>query len=372
MHIPMRAEPCRGTLLCCVLAIALLAHGATAAGAAQKVGPPPAGKLYHAVYPGGVTGEEDDLTPADVDAYEAAVGKRVAWVYFSHNWYRSREFPLATASWIRDRGAVPYIRLMLRSSADRPRPRPPFKLKNILTGRLDADLRRWAQAARDFGSPLIVEYGTECNGEWFPWNARWNGRRQTRAFGDPTKPDGPERFAAAFRRIVTLMRGEGATNITWVFHANWDDGPAESWNRLEDYYPGDDVVDWVAVSAYGPQTPLDDYLDLFRDEMDAAYPRLELIAPTKPVIVAEFGVTAGNPLIAPEAWAGPALADLLTFRWPAVIGFSWWNERWQNDNDPAHDTTLRMQDIPALAQTFATTLEASASLLQLDPVFVGP
>ncbi len=263
---------------------------------------------------------------------------------------------------------------MLRSSPDQRRARRErtFKLQNILDGVLDDDLRHWADGARDFGSPLIVEYGTECNGSWFPWNARWNGRRRTRRFGDPAKPDGPERFAAAFRRIVTLMRGEGATNITWVFHVNWDDGPPLSWNRLEDYYPGDDVVDWTAISAYGPQTPLDGWLGLFRDEVDASYPRVLSVAPTKPVIVAELGVTAGNPLTTPEAWAGPALDDLLGMRWPGVIGFSWWNERWENDNNPAHDTTMRMQDNPALAATFRTKLATSSTELQETPVFVGP
>jgi len=341
---------------------------------AQKVGPPPAGKLYHSVYPGGVTGEEDDITPSDVDAYATAVGQQVAWVYFSNNWYRSRQFPVATASWIRDRGAAPYIRLMLRSSPDERRApaERAFKLRNILAGKLDADVQAWAQGARDFGSPLIVEYGTECNGNWFPWNEQWNGGRATRLFGDKTKHDGAERFVAAFRRIVTLMRTAGATNITWVFHVNWDDWRQVGWNRLELYYPGDDVVDWVAISAYGPQTPMDKYVDVFRDEVDSAYARLQQVAPTKPVIIAEFGVTAGNPLITPQAWAGPALDDLLAFRWPNVIGFSWWNERWENDNKPAHDTTMRMQDIPALAQTFATKLAASQPELQLQPVVVGP
>ena len=336
----------------------------------QTVGPPPSGKLYHAVYPGGVTGDEDDITPADVDAYETQVGKRVAWVYFSHNWFNGRGFPTAAATWIRARGAAPYIRLMLRSSSDQRRARRErdFKLKRILAGEVDVDIQQWARNARDFGTPLIVEYGTECNGNWFPWNARWNGRRGRRRFGDPLKYDGGERFAAAYRHIVTLMRNEGAANITWVFHVNWSDGPEAEWNRLEDYYPGDDVVDWVAVSAYGPQTPLDDYLDYFRDEVDSAYARLQQVAPGKPVIIAEFGATAGNPLITSDAWAGQALDDLLAFRWPNVIGFSWWNERWQNDNNPAHDTTMRVQDNPALAQRFNTTLDANQGLLQLDPV----
>ena len=182
--------------------------------------------------------------------------------------------------------------------------------------------------------------------------------------------DGVERFVATYRHLVTLSREEGADNITWVFHVNWDDGPQQPWNLLESYYPGDDVVDWVAISAYGPQTPRDDYLDLFRDALDASYARVQAVAPTKPVIVAEFGVTAGNPQITPADWAGPALDDLLGFRWPNVVGFSWWNERWENDNNPAHDTTMRLQDIPALSATFSSKLDAAAPILQTSPVIV--
>jgi hypothetical protein len=76
---------------------------------------PFSGRIYHGVYPGGIDGEEDDITLNDVLRYEAACGKQVAWVYFLNNWYRSRAFPLATAKWIRADGAMPYIRLRLRS-----------------------------------------------------------------------------------------------------------------------------------------------------------------------------------------------------------------------------------------------------------------
>jgi len=348
--------------------LAVLLSG-TARAQLQQVGPPPGGKIYHGVYPGGITGEEDDLTIDDVNAYTDVVGQPVAWVYFSNNWYRSRAFPLQTATWIRASGAVPYIRLMIRSSASRPRNRRPFKLIHILRGEIDEDLRAWARDARDFAAPLIVEYGTECNGDWFAWNARRNGASGTR-YGDPAKPDGMERFIDVFRHIVELTRAEGATNITWVFHVNWDDWPRKDWNRIEGYYPGDDVVDWVAISAYGPQMPTDDYVDAFRDSVDSAYARLQSVAPAKPVIIAEFGATAGNALVTAQDWAAPALDDLLADRWPRVIGFSWWNERWQNDNNPAHDTTMRVQDVAELGELFYGKLAANQSRLQLAPVFV--
>jgi hypothetical protein len=59
--------------------------------------------------------------------------------------------------------------------------------------------------------------------------------------------------------------------------------------------------------------------------------------------VAEFGHASGNPRQDAAEWTARALEDLLSGRWPHVIGFSWWNERWQNDDTPKHDTTMRLQ-----------------------------
>jgi hypothetical protein len=158
-----------------VRTIALLTLALALVGVASAAVPsPPAGKLYHGVYPGGITGEEDDITPADLSSYQATVQRTAAWVYFSDNWYRSRSFPLATATWIRDAGSVPFIRLMLHDSAART-PNKRFTLAHVLRGDFDADFRTWGRAAQAFGTPLIVEFGTEVNSSWFPWN----GSRRT-------------------------------------------------------------------------------------------------------------------------------------------------------------------------------------------------
>ncbi len=313
---------------------------------------PPAGYFYHGVYPGGKTDIESDITFQDVRSYEQAAGKQVVWVYFSHNWFEGHAFPMTTATWIRDAGSIPYIRLMLRSNAEEIVPDPVYTLQNILDGQFDADLHGWCAAAREFGTPLLAEYGTEVNGDWFPWNGRWNGGGESQGYGDPTEPDGPERFRDAYRHIIQICRDEGATNITWVFHVNAEDWPQTSWNAFENYYPGDDWIDWVGVSIYAALTPMDDYWNAFGDEMDDAYARLEAMAPDKPVIVAEFGAPKNNPLGDQAAWARQALSDILAFRWPRVIAFSWWNEWWPNDDNPAHDTTMRLQNNPYLAAVF--------------------
>ncbi len=354
----------RGTLVIgiflCSLSLFLLVGGknssldAASSLTTNVISSPPEGQIYHAVYPGheGGTGEEDDITSEDLTSYEENVGKSATWVYFSHNWYRDRKFPVETALWIRDTGSVPFIRLMLRDSAGQNRRNRNFTLKRILKGKFDEDLRAWAKDARDFDSPLIVEFGTEVNGEWFPWNGKWNGGREKKEYGDPTYPDGPERFRDAYRHIIDIIREEGASNITWVFHVNNDDVPNKPWNRFEKYYPGDDYIDWIGVSVYGAQTPTDEEWLLFSDMMDEVYPRLESLSTSKPIVVLEFGVTSGNPLGDQAEWAEDALKNLTELRWPRVIGFSWWNEAWQNDDDPDHDTDMRVQDNPDLADVF--------------------
>jgi len=348
--------------LAALLLAAVPAGRASAGGAARpaKLALPADGALYHGVYPGGVSGDEDDLAPEDLARYEKTVGRRAAWVYFSNNWFRSREFPADTARWIRDSGSVPFIRLMLRSSTEKGARETVFTLENILAGRFDGDLRRWFDRARDFGGPLLVEWGTEVNGEWFPWNARWNG------------PDGARRFVQVFRRLVRLSREEGADNVSWVFHADAHDSPKAAWNRLENYYPGDAYVDWIAVSAYGPQSPREDEGESLRSMLDAVYPRLAALSPDKPILLAEFGCARGSPAASQAEWAGEALRDVLSRRWPRIRGFSWWNERWQNDDVAAHDTTMRVQDSADLAGAFRAAFARAGAAVAERPASAAP
>jgi hypothetical protein len=308
---------------------------------------PAEGQLYHGVYPGGKSGEEDDLLPADLQAYEASVGRKVAWVYFSNNWFRSRAFPLETATWIRAEGAVPFVRLMLRSSSETYVEEAVFTLDAILAGKFDSDFSAWAQEAAKFASPVIVEWGTEMNGDWFSWNASSNGEQK-----------GAIKFANAYRHIIDTMRAAGAKNLIWVFHVNADDSPEEPWNKFEAYYPGDDYIDWLGVSAYGTQSPEEDEITSLADWLDSAVPRLSSLAPTKPIYLLEFGSSV-NPYFDPTIWANEALSHLLSNRWPEIKGFAWWNETWQNDDDPSHDTNMQVQSVPGLADVFQKYLTSN-------------
>ena len=347
-------------LLRCAVAAAFVA---STAWGAQLIAPPPAGKLYQGLYfdepKAGADPTEHDVTAADVTRFEETLGTKTAWVFFSNNWFESRKFPRETCEWIRGLGKVPYVRLMLRSDAEQNRAEKTFTLTNILAGKFDDDLKTWADDAKQFGSPLLIEWGTEPNGKWFSWNGKWNGGANL----------GPARFVAVYRHIVDLMRAEGAENLQWVWHVNWLDQPEAKWNRFENYYPGDSYCDWVGLSAYGPLTPRElDATESFRFKMATAYPRLTKIAPGKPIVIAEFGCALYHRKVDASEWARSALEDLFSGRWPAVIGFCWWNESWENDDVPTHNTDMNILHDAGLTKVFRDELAKQADKLQRTPL----
>jgi len=328
-----------------------LAPGSMAFGAGRRADLPrrvlsAGGRMPHGVYPGGRSGEEDDITAADVDSFEAATGAKADWIVFSHNWYHGRAFPRATAGWIRARGAIPHIRLMLRSSAEENRREPLYDLRAIARGRFDADLTAWGKAAAGFATPIICEFGTEMNGQWFPWNGVWNGGRR-----------GPGRFRAAYRHIIAIMRQAGAENILWVFHVNDRDDPARWWNRFEAYYPGDSHIDLLGVSIYSALGPRDEGHQDFASALSRVMARFAKMAPDKLVIVAEMGTDVHNRRENAARWARRAMEAIHSGKWPNLAGWAWWNERWQNDDVHSHDSDLRVQSDPALARVLREFLQ---------------
>jgi len=219
----------------------LALDGGTDGDGGTRIQVPPAGRLYHGVFPAGSTEPDSDISMQAADAYVEAVGRPLAWIYFSNEWYVTTSFPRVTAEAIRERGAVPFIRLHMRSQQKQEVVDPLYTLDNINAGMFDGDLRAWADGAKQFGTALIVQYGTEVNGDWNPWSAPYNGGIAV----------GPAKFRAAFRHIVEVMRAEGATNIVWALHLNGENWPSDQpGNNAGAYYPGDDVVDWIGFSIY--------------------------------------------------------------------------------------------------------------------------
>ncbi len=159
------------------------------------------------------------------------------------------------------------------------------------------------------------------------------------------------------------MRTARARNILWVFHVNYNDWPDEAWNRFENYYPGDDYIDWLAVSIYGAQQPAGTQWPEFSELMEPAYRRLEKLSSTNRLLLRNSAFPQTPPAAARPCGRSMRLKALTAGRWPRVIGFAWWNAAWQNDANPLNDTSMRVQDNPALAAVFKKYVGGSQQVL---------
>ena len=126
-----------------------------------KLLPPPEG-IYHAAFPD-FGWQEDNVTSKRIADFEKLAGKQIVWAYFSNNWGDNIIFPKTSVKIIDSCGAIPFIRMM---SWDVYNPKDPtYSMQDIIDGRYDEDLIRWAQDARSTNISLMVEFGPEVNGE---------------------------------------------------------------------------------------------------------------------------------------------------------------------------------------------------------------
>lgn len=308
---------------------------------------PPTPRLARLVVPetGAYTGAyidfgdyEDEVTLEKIDQFSARVGKRQAIVGFSNYWGRGH-FPMTQAQIAANAGAVPLIYWNpWESQADTRTTR--FDIARIEKGELDAYIDAWARDAMAYGKPILVSWGLEMNGNWFPWSGFFHGGGEPVPGSDPPRYQGPESFKRAYRHVVDRVRAAGADNISWVFHTNNSTDPDQPWNHMASYYPGSEYADWIGMSAYGKQYPTEHWITVDQSIV-SYYQELAALDPGKPIILAEWGVgefpprgdtvgdqgedTGGDK----GAWIADAFATM-EGHLPRLKAAVFWHERWRN------------------------------------------
>jgi hypothetical protein len=280
---------------------------------------PPREGAYHSAHPDfGL--RDDEATSGGVRYFEELAGKKIVWAYISWHWDDGIKFPAVSCEAIRASGAIPLVGIMPWSALRQGAPEEEYNIRRILSGDFDDLLARAADDARGLGFPIMMEFGPEVNGSWFPWNGAWNGR-DADEYGERDFPDGPERFRDAYRHIVSIFRGRGATDVTWVFHIAADGAPREDWNAASYYYPGDEWVEWIGASVYGRLG--EGKLRPFGDIMKRVYPGMCALSSSKPIAILELGVSEGPGK--PE-WIREAMRAIGSGLYPRIKAVSWWNK----------------------------------------------
>ena len=80
-------------------------------------------------------------------------------------------------------GIVPFIRMMPRTDFQEGKREPIYTLQRIIEGKFDDELKVWANDAKNMHFPILVEFGPEMNGDWFPWSGIINGGGKNNGYG---------------------------------------------------------------------------------------------------------------------------------------------------------------------------------------------
>ena len=155
-----------------------------------------------------------------VSQFAEVAGRRPNLVGYYSGW--GEPFKRAFAETVRRHGAVTILQMDPTYAS----------VPAIAAGSYDRYLRSFADSVRSFGHPVVIGFGHEMNADWYPWGY---GHVPART------------FVAAWRHIVSLFRGQGAGNVTWLWTINQDlasTGPIASW------WPGARDVTWVGIDGY--------------------------------------------------------------------------------------------------------------------------
>ena len=96
----------------------------------------------------------------------------------------------------------------------------------------------YAKVIAEHGHPVMFRLFNEMNGDWCPYSS-YNTSKDTMVFKE------------AYQYVYNIFAETGANaNTIWVWNPNSVSFPNFDWNHPLMYYPGDDYVDVVGMTAY--------------------------------------------------------------------------------------------------------------------------
>jgi mannan endo-1,4-beta-mannosidase len=223
------------------------------------------------------------LSYAGVTSFTAATGVHPDVIMYYSSWEEPFQTSFATTA--AEHNAVPLVQIN------------PYgvNLAAIASGQYDGYLTAYAEAVRAYAHPVILSFGHEMNGHWYPW-----GYMHT----------SPAVFVAAWRHIVTLFRGLGTQNVIWLWTVNIVETsggipPPGSW------WPGSSYVTWVGIDGYY-YSPSVTFAYLFGPTIAAVR---ELTS--DPILIAETAAApaVGQPAKVTDLFDGIRIYGLLGFIW---------------------------------------------------------
>lgn len=184
----------------------------------------------------------------------------------------------------------------------------------ISSGLCDTYIRNYATAIKARSERFLIKFAHEMNGGGTPWSPINVG----------VNPSG---FVTAWQHIHNIFASQGVTNVEWVWAPIFHSNPNTTMNDVHNYYPGDNYVDWVAVSGYnyynqlpGAPQPWETFSNIF----DATL-RDFACHYGKPQLIHEFAsVEDYSGTNSKSAWIADAYLQAQNY--PFLRGVVWYND----------------------------------------------
>lgn len=257
---------------------------------------PTEGKCYNGAFLGKNPNHlNQSALKKEIEAFEFQSGKSLSMITCSSIWTDQEggiNVPVAALQNTHDQGKVPimYIEPWTRYDYTISAPDPKYNMQRIIDGDWDTEIIQMAILIKKLNIPIMAVFGHEVNGDWFPWNGKWNGGKKVNKFGEKNQADGPERFVAAQQHLINIFRDQKVSTVTWVAGFSFNTQPEEAWNFMSAYYAGDDYIDWIGLSFYGRKNQYDENQFSFSFLWNYIQPQLKELNSNKPIIILEMGV----------------------------------------------------------------------------------
>ena len=146
----------------------------------------------------------------------------------------------------------------------------------ILNGKYDEYLVKYAQDIKETNVPILFRLNNEMNGDWCGYCA-FHFAKDT------------DLYKEVWKYIYKIFEENGVDNVLWLWNANHKSFPNFGWNDQLLYYPGDEYVDIVGLTAYntGNYYPGENW-NSFEELYDSYYKEYDRLF-EKPLMITEFG-----------------------------------------------------------------------------------
>jgi mannan endo-1,4-beta-mannosidase len=194
-------------------------------------------------------------------------------------------------------------------------------IPKIANGEYDEGILEWAWGLKELNEPVLMRFANEMNGDWTEW-CSWN-------YGLDS-----DIFIMAWSRVYALFQEVNADNIRFVWNPNDRDYPTYDWNSQYLYYPGDNKVDWIGLTAYntGVTRPNEEWRE-FDEAYSELYREYMWRYSYKPFLITEY---ACNEIGGDKArWIEEGM-NSLSINYPNIRIAVWWNgvdDTWIYDID---------------------------------------